>query len=44
MFSTVHLPNTNNQQLTIQMIWFWEMNPISIQSIDILLHIDKEKK
>lgn len=44
MFGTVHLPKPNNQQLTIQMVWFREMNPISIQSVYILLHIDKGGK
>lgn len=44
MFGTVHLPKPNNQQLTIQMVWFWEMNPISIQSVYILLRIDKGEK
>lgn len=44
MFGTVHLPKPNNQQLTIQMVWFREMNPISIQSVYILLRIDKGEK
>lgn len=45
MFGTVHLPKPNNQQLTIQMVWFREMNPISIQSVYyILLGIDKGGK
>lgn len=44
MFGTVHLPKPNNQQLTIQMVWFREMNPISIQSVYILLYIDKGGK
>lgn len=44
MFGTVHLPKPNNQQLTIQMVWFREMNLISIQSVYILLHIDKGGK
>lgn len=41
MFGTVHLPKLNNQQLTIQMVWFREMNLISIQSVYILLRIDE---
>lgn len=44
MFGTVHLPKPNNQQLTIQMVWFREMNLISIQSVYILLRIDKGEK
>lgn len=44
MFGTVHLPKPNNQQLTIQMVWFREMNPISIQSVYILLRIDEGGK
>lgn len=44
MFGTVHLPKPNNQQLTIQKVWFREMNPISIQSVYILLRIDKGGK
>lgn len=44
MFGTVHLPKPNNQQLTIQMVWFREMNLISIQSVYILLRIDKGGK
>lgn len=44
MFGTVHLPKPNNQQLTIQMVWFREMNLISIQSVYILLRIDEGEK
>lgn len=44
MFGTVHLPKPNNQQLTIQKVWFREMNPISIQSVYILFGIDKGGK
>lgn len=44
MFGTVHLPKPNNQQLTIQMLWFREMNLISIQSVYILLRIDEGGK
>lgn len=44
MFGTVHLPKPNNQQLTIQMVWFREMNRISIQSVYILLRIDEGGK
>lgn len=44
MFGTVHLPKPNNQQLTIQMVWFREMNLISIQSVYILLRIDEGGK